>query len=178
MFTLTHKGLLFAASTARDEDMHEPWKEHDGHGLVSDWTTRGKRPGERVLVSEGYSFRYYDVEGSVPIAKRDGWGMPADWHAAHPNATPGEIVAAAVASDFERLRAWCNDEWYWEYLRVTLLDIDGESTKEREYLSGIESDSARAYFEETARDLADEIATRIGRKKILREGARSIRVRK
>lgn len=58
-----------------DEDHGAPWEEHDGHGPVSEWTTRDKRPGERVLVSDRGSKRYYDVQEANRIAKADGWGL-------------------------------------------------------------------------------------------------------
>lgn len=58
-----------------DEDMGAPWEEHDGHGTVSDWTTRDKRPGEWVLSSERGSKRYYDAEEANQIAEADGWGL-------------------------------------------------------------------------------------------------------
>lgn len=58
-----------------DEDMGAPWEEHDGHGPVSDWTTRDKRPGEWVLASERGSKRYYDAQEANRIAEQDGWGL-------------------------------------------------------------------------------------------------------
>ena len=32
--------------TIESDDMHgNPWEEHDGHGPVSEWTTRDRLPG-------------------------------------------------------------------------------------------------------------------------------------
>jgi hypothetical protein len=42
--TIEINGLTFRVTVERDEDMGEPWKEHDGHGVVSNWTTRSKSP--------------------------------------------------------------------------------------------------------------------------------------
>ena len=48
--------------TARIESdgcsMGAPWEEHDGHGPVSEWTRRAKRPGEIVLVKDGDAARF------------------------------------------------------------------------------------------------------------------------
>lgn len=58
-----------------DQDMGAPWEEHDGHGPVSEWTTRDKLPGERVLATDRNHRRYYDFAEACKIARRDGWGF-------------------------------------------------------------------------------------------------------
>jgi hypothetical protein len=73
-----YKGHSFKVTIEGDGDMGEPWKEHDGHGVVSDWTSRDKRPGERVLCEDRGSKRFYDVQASSKIARRDGWGLGDD----------------------------------------------------------------------------------------------------
>lgn len=136
-----------------DECHGAPWEEHDGHGIVSDWTTRAKLPGERVLVSDRNSKRYYDVQGTMVIALRDGWGPMIE------GKTRRESAALAVDRDYENLRAWCNDEWHWIGIRAVAqvtLDTNGVI----QHLSsgglwGIESDSDKAYFAEVA---AEELA--------------------
>lgn len=76
------KGRVSYVATIHADDSHSaPWKECDGHGPVSDWTTRGKRPGEMVLNQDGRSKRYYDFAGACRIARRDGCGS-----------LPGEMV--------------------------------------------------------------------------------------
>lgn len=107
--TCRAKGFTVTARVERDDDMGEPWKEHDGHGPVSDWTRRDKRPGERVLIEDRGSRRYYDFAEAVKIARRDGWN-------AEPYSdteTAGERAAKAAEADFRNLKAWCNDEWWW-----------------------------------------------------------------
>ena len=47
--TAEHDGWTFAAEVHRDDSFGAPWLEHDGHGEVTDWTTRDKAPGELVL---------------------------------------------------------------------------------------------------------------------------------
>jgi hypothetical protein len=96
-----------------DDNADPPWKREDGHGPVSDWTSRSKRPGERVLSEDHGSRRYYDVEAALKLAKRDGWG-------AYPygQGTKAEQAARAVDRDFAVLRAWCQDEWH--YVGITI----------------------------------------------------------
>jgi hypothetical protein len=166
--TFEHRGHTFKLTIERDDDMGEPWKEHDGHGIVSDWTTRDKAPGERVLVEDRNHKRYYDVKASTKLARKDGWGCSHStmdevdgkrvFKSGHK--TKGEAIACAVDEDFERMRAWCNDDWYWAYAMVRLLDEDGEETSEYDTLSGVESD-AGSYWDEVARELADQIVSRI-----------------
>ena len=72
MDKIERNGRTFKVTIDRD-DMGPPWEEHDGHGPVSDWTTRDKRPGEMVLHQDGRSRRYYDFAGAVVLARKDGW---------------------------------------------------------------------------------------------------------
>src|SRR5688572_7253649 len=73
--TFEHEGRMFKFELKADDGMGEPWKEHDGHGIVSDWTRASKKPGELVLFTDRYeSRRYYNVAETLKIAKRDGWG--------------------------------------------------------------------------------------------------------
>lgn len=97
--TCTVDGYDVAARIERDNDTGAPWEAHDGHGPVTEWTSRAKRAGERVLAQDRGSFRYYDFAEAVRIAKRDGWGP----------GTPAE----AVEADYRALRAWSADEWFW-----------------------------------------------------------------
>ena len=77
MDTFEYKGRMFSVEIESDDDYGAPWEECDGHGPVSDWTTRAKRAGEMVLCSDnrGSFRRYYDVQEACKIAKRDGWGF-------------------------------------------------------------------------------------------------------
>lgn len=149
-----------------DEGMGAPWKEHDGHGPVSDWTTRSKRPGELVLNEDRGSFRYYDFAEACRIALRDGW----DAEPYSTSESPHERAAKAARADYERLREWCNDEWQW--VGVVLFELpDDEMGRdprhiadeapfgvlEHEALWGIESDSPE-YHDEVARELVERFA--------------------
>lgn len=156
MDTITVNGIKFAIDIEHDADMGEPWKEHDGHGEVSEWTTRDKRPGERVLCADRGSKRYYDFAGAVKTAKRDGWG-------------PGKPHEAAEA-DYRRMKAWCDDEWHWCGIVVTMLDDDGERVPEHQgSLWGIESDWYEG-LEEEARAIAGELMHAIEQERAVEHG--------
>lgn len=152
-----HRGYKFRVQFPHDPDMGPPWEEHDGHGPVSEWTTRDKKPGERVLATDGSHHRYYDFAEAVEIARRDGWG-PGD---RKPGETAEQATVRAVEEDYEHLRRWCADEWKWCGVVVTLCDSDGNPDEnQQEALWGIEDDEAE-YLEKVARELADEIHARI-----------------
>lgn len=178
---ITISGLTFSVSVEPDDSHGAPWEECDGHGPVSDWTTRGKLPGERVLWSDRGCYRYYDVAEAMRIAKRDGWGISPDARAAlvarlGREPTAGEIAAAAVESNFQYLRAWCNDEWSYVLVVVTLLDTDGDETWLCEAIGGVES-HADDYIAELAQELARHIAEQVGDATHIEHGAKRVRVR-
>jgi hypothetical protein len=161
---LEHKNHVFEVSIVRDEDMREPWKEHDGHGIISDWTRREKKPGERVLCSDRESKRYYDFEETTKLALKDGWGCDTAVLETRLKRKPTkkEVVAESVEQDFRRMQAWCDDEWYWVGVCVTLLKADSDApsgyfkTKHKHSVWGVESDAGE-YLTELARENADEI---------------------
>jgi hypothetical protein len=152
--TITRHGLTFAVEYHHDHDSAEPWEECDGHGPVTNWETRDKRPGELILNTDGHAKRFYNYAEACRIAQRDGWNAaPYDV----PGETPRQQAARAALADFERLRAWCADEWHWCGVVVALLDEDGEELPDSASLWGIESD-ATACLESVAAELADEVA--------------------
>lgn len=174
----THKGYTFKLTIDRDDYMGEPWKESDGHGTVSDWrrdvdSMPSKAPGERVLVRDRSSARYYDFAAAVKTARKDGWGCKHSYTYnvgryvfVSGHATAGELAQCAAECDYDRMRRWCTDDWWWVTARVDLMDVE-ESVRtltspsgEYDTLSGIESD-AGAYFDDVARELADQIVARI-----------------
>lgn len=132
-----------------------PWDREDGHGPVTDWTTRAKAPGERVLCSDRDSRRYYDFGEAVRIALRDGWDAPGS------EGLKGRAKAAHAAEhDFKVLKAWCNDEWRYCGIAVTVSRHGVELTGPYDHaLWGIEANypgSDNAYLSEVANELADE----------------------
>jgi hypothetical protein len=69
------EGYVFKVFLVDDPDMEAPWDNADGHGPVSEWTQRDKRPGEWELNRDHGSKRFYDAQEANKIAKRDGWGL-------------------------------------------------------------------------------------------------------
>ena len=73
-----HNGRTYLVEFYHDNDHGAPWDEEDGHGTVSEWTTRDKLSGELVLASDRHSKRFYDFAETCRIAKRDGWRASED----------------------------------------------------------------------------------------------------
>jgi hypothetical protein len=177
MNAVEYAGLRFAVAVERDDDSTPPWENEDGHGAISDWqrrerTTDGhvKAPYERILCDDGRNYcssvRVYDMRESMRIAKREGWGLGPDELAALAKRLgrapkTGDVLAESVERDYQRMRAWCNDEWFYVGVVVTLQDVDGNDTPETESIWGIESDS-EDYLAEVAQELAQRIADRVG----------------
>jgi hypothetical protein len=148
-FTL--HGYDFIATCEPDDYSSEPWNEYDGNGIISEWRPKdSKRPGERILHQDRRSCLFYDWAGTMEKAKREGWGC------AHEHATAGERRACAVQADFDRWRRYCDGQWSYVFVVVRLAD----DPRERESLGGIESDCTD-HIEETARELAAEILSRV-----------------
>lgn len=143
-------GFTFRVNFENDVDYGSPWENDDGHGPVSEWTRRDKRPGELVLCSDRGSKRFYDYQAAVKTARVDGWDCPP-----YKQGTKGERAARAARADYDRLRAWYNDQWQYIGVVVHLLDDDGEEVDSAS-LWGIESDAGE-YLEEVARDLAADM---------------------
>lgn len=144
--SFTHKGQAFTAFLELDQDMREPWKEHDGHGPVSDWRPKdSKRPGEMVLLEDRGRCLFYDFQAAVKLALKDGWDTPP-----YKQGKPGERAQRAAMADFERMRDWCLDRWQW--VGVIVKDAYGNETS----VWGIESDCTD-YLKETARELANDL---------------------
>lgn len=162
-FTFSHVGKTFLAEIYADDCADAPWDISDCHGLVSEWETRSKLPGEWVLGEDGRDRRFYDVQKTMKKARADGWRLSEPALAklceslGRP-ATRGEIVAAAVRADFEFLRGWCNDEWRYVGVCVRATDADGTAIGAPcgNALWGIESGNAD-YIREVASELASEI---------------------
>ena len=151
MTTITRHGLTFRVTIEHDTDHGAPWENEDGHGPVTDWEHRDKRPGELVLDSDGRAKRFYDFAEACRIAQRDGWDAPP-----YKTGTARQRAARAARADFDYLRAWCRDDWHYVGVIVTLLDEDGDEVDSAS-LWGVE-DSDSAYVDEVAADLADELA--------------------
>lgn len=139
-----------------DQDHGSPWDEEDGHGPVSDWTTRNKRPGELVLCEDGSSRRYYDLAAAMKLARRDGWGCVSA-SVDTTGMTPKQLASIAAREDYEHLRAWCNGDWHYVGVVVRpkgTCKLCGPS----ESLWGIESGDSE-YIKQVAKDLCEVLTT-------------------
>jgi hypothetical protein len=143
----THRGFTFVANIYYAEDFGPPWKEHDGHGPVSDWTKRPKGPGEMILHQDCGSYHYYNFAEAVKIAKREGWDAPPY------GGTKEERAHRAAMADYQYLRRWCNDDWQWVGISVVL---HGEQDQFAHAVWGIESDAAEC-LKEVRVTLADDL---------------------
>lgn len=69
--------------------------------------------------------------------------------------TKRQYAAAAAMADYDRLRQWCDNQWFYVGVVVESLDEEGDVIDSAS-LWGIESD-CEDYLEETAHDLAEEL---------------------
>lgn len=137
--TREHRGHTITLSWHPDYDMGEPWKEHDGHGIVSGWEHRDKAPGELVLCSDRSAKRFYDYSGTLARARKEGWGLSDEGKEALARKlghepTAKEIRAESVMHDYQYLKDWCEDRWCWVWYRVEIEGMEYDDT-----LGGIDS---------------------------------------
>ena len=164
-------GLFALVTTERDETADAPWEMADGHGPVSEWTTRDKAPGERVIASDRSSKLDYDFAEAMRIAKRDGWGISAQARAALTagrgrTPTAGEVCTIAVEHDFQFLKGWCDDRWEYIGVIVKLYTADDANAGD-DSLWGIESCENPGfgfYWKETAADMVNALVAEYTRK--------------
>jgi len=163
--TFERAGRKFRVRMPYDDDATAPWKREDGHGVVSEWTSRAKRPGEMVLCSDRRRVkRYYDFAAAVKTARKDGWDAEPYSDAE----TAGQRAHKAAMADFRYLRGWANDEWHYVGVIVELLDDEGDTIEgEDASLWGVEG-YARAYLGKVAAELADEVLYNLERRIALR----------
>ncbi len=152
---IEQNGKTYRVEFIFDSDMGAPWKEHGGHGIVSDWESRNKKPSEIVIASDRGAKRFYDIAETTRIAKRDSWGVS---DADTTKMTQAQITAMAVQHDMERMRGWCNGDWHWCGVSVFPLNEDGDELRSKtESLWGIESDAGE-YFDEIIYELIAQIS--------------------
>src|SRR5579863_8775408 len=113
----TYEGFNFIMELDPDIDSGPPWKDGDGHGIVSEWRPKdSKRPGERILHEDHGWCRFYDWQATMLRARGEGWGI----HQPPAGLTKRAITALAVEQDFERMRRWCNGDWWYVGVMVTI----------------------------------------------------------
>lgn len=153
MITCEKDGFIATARIADNRDMDPPWENSDGHGPVTGWLSRAKNSGERVLSSDHGRHRYYNFAEAVKLAKRNGWGYK------DAKGTPSQIAAEAAERDFKVLKAWCDDEWTYCGIVISVsrngVTLDDHAAS----LWGIELNfpgSANEYLTEVANELLPE----------------------
>lgn len=152
--TCKEKGFTVKATIHDDPDMGPPWKEHDGHGSVSDWRPRdSKRPWEKILTEDRGSCRFYDWQEAIKTAKTDGWDAPP-----YGEGTPGQRAERAVQRDFEMMQDWCNDGWWWGYVTLSVYRNGIEVLDHAATLCGIAVNCGddNSYLLEVANELLGE----------------------
>lgn len=146
-------GLTLIVKTEHDPDASAPWEECDGHGPVTEWTRREKKPGEFLLCSDRSAKRFYDFAQAVETAKSEGWScsevLPTD--------TKGQKAHKAVMADYEYLRAWCENRWEYLIVTVSIIDQEGEEIAS-DSLGWVES--YRDHWLEIAQSMADDLIAR------------------
>ncbi|MGO1069470.1 hypothetical protein [Lysobacter sp. CA199] len=171
MDTLERHGLIFKIEHHPDHDADAPWETCDLLGAVTSWECRnhyrgGKRPGERILNKsercnrDGY-YRFYDFAGAVAKARAEGLSGPQ--------------AAESAEREFQWLRAWCDDQWSYIGVEVTLLDAEGNPTEYTDALWGVENDGD--YATTVASDLADTIGALVNWDDVIEMPARSVVLR-
>lgn len=169
--TLEYRGLRFTVTTEPDLDTGPPWEDCDGHGVVTDWVHHDseqdtyasdyENPLKFLVLSRDHgSTRYYDVQASLRKARAEQWGLSdkelqqlrlTELARTGQEPSADEIRNRAMLLDYQYLRGWCQDDWRYVGVVVTL-----QGTTIDRSLWGVE-DSNDAYIAEVARELADQI---------------------
>lgn len=154
------EGHEFTVNIDFDDATGAPWEESDGHGIVREgrahagYRIEGKRPGERVLHREGSSVWFYDEQQTTKKALKEGWSTT--YIASPDGMTRRQLAALAVEEDFQYLRGWLKNDWYWCVVQVVAVhDVNYHAS-----LGGVESRS-RAYIRQVATDLAGDLVREI-----------------
>jgi hypothetical protein len=146
-------GFRIVATIHHDANADAPWTDCC-HGEVTDWVRRGKNAGEKVLNESCGSYRYYDFQGTIKRAKSEAWGC-SDTE----GLTPKQIATKAVERDYEALKAWCNDEWFYCGVVLSVFKDDIEIEDHAASLWRIEANypgSDNSYLTDVANELLDD----------------------
>ena len=118
-------GWTLTVETQYDDDHGPPWEDCDWHGVVTGWTSRMDHMEDWELSYSQHRYQYYDYKGTLPRAIKEQWDAPP-----YRTGTKLEQAMRAMRADYEYLRKWCNDEWWYVGVIVTLLDENGEELAE------------------------------------------------
>lgn len=156
-----HAGLTFIVTVFPDYDMEAPWNTGEGWGKVRNGDygkVETKKPGERIIHTNGNTAWLYDFADAMKRAKADKWGSKN----ATPDMSPGQVAELAVKEDMQMIRGYLTNEWSYIGIVVTLADVNGKPTDESESAWGLESfdsenieDYTKGLIEELAAKFAD-----------------------
>jgi len=156
--------LPFRVEWFTDADHEAPWDAEDipTSQIITEWTQRDKRPGELVLATDGRSKRYVDFAELCSYARAQQWSCEAARNLTPP-VTPRQAAAMAARETFDDWKAWCNNEWHWCGITVTLLDPqnDDEETTFTASLWGLRDDEDQVH-EEVILDLVRDCLQQVG----------------
>lgn len=162
-----HYGRRFIVSIVEDDMNSTPWDDLSDDGESPVRTVRhkfDKRPGERLLYEDLDCVRLYDMQGMQRRVREEGWCLPpaemAELEAHTAQAfnrapTKREIAAHAVERNYQRMRAWCLDQW--RYVGVEVVDECDPGA--RAFLYGLESDETE-YLDNITLELCAEADSR------------------
>ena len=88
-----------------------------------------------VLNTDGTYKRFFDYHAACKYALKYQWGS----RDALPGDTKKQIASKAALNLFNYWRSWCNNEWAYRYIEITLIDPDtNQETDFIESCGGIE----------------------------------------
>lgn len=105
-----------------DRDSGPPDKEGDGHGETyrkAGYNYPDEHEREWELWSGHYEWLIYDFKASMKKALKEDWDAPP-----YKTGSKQEQALRAVKADYEFLRRYYNDDWWYVGMIVTLLDED------------------------------------------------------
>jgi len=123
-------GLCAQVHIASDDDCGPPWEIEDGPvvGIRELGRNENPQPNEHYLYQGGRDKKtyVYDYEASLQVALDDRWGIEGDTT----SLSALKIAEYAVRDDVNHLRRWCNDEWRYIGVTVTLRGRDERKLSE------------------------------------------------
>ena len=148
-----HDGFLLRYKIVKDVNNPPPWRNEDGHGVVNMLRPLRHMPtSARSLYSSSSGvIWYYDMAASRVKAVGEGWGLPIKEST---GLTSDQIIDVAIEHDFEELKRWCDNEWWYVGVEVTFEDAKEVNPKQAS-LWGIHSDDIE-YIERIKHELAEE----------------------
>ena len=111
-------GWHYTVEFQRDDNSGTPWGDSDCHGVISKHEhSRREYDDDWLLYSDRGSYRYYERDASLEKAIKM-WGVAPD------------KAMASIKADYEVLRRWYNDDWWYVGVIVKLFDDENKELAE------------------------------------------------